>query len=306
MTIKHTHAYLQFAREFDDQRSNDFQSWVANLLEMIHGAGDFNKVRVSRGDKGIDGHVISRRRIYQCYAARNSTDREMAEKIKGDFQEAYDFLKNQGGMAEWIFIYGDMDGALGSKSVAAVNELIGQHPGMLIETWNRDRLWSEVHQQMPLAGLQERFGLDVTRDDVLRLQVPEILNVLDHLEEKIQMHPPNPSETPSEKKLDYNEFSPAYREFLANARLKVRLVEQIFDHSQDVSKGEKIAKCLNAKYQELRLGLLSNDRILDGLKKYCSYFEKEEISHQAAVSVVLAYFFDKCDIFENAPHGYDS
>ncbi|MBE7493623.1 MAG: hypothetical protein HS117_01605 [Verrucomicrobiaceae bacterium] len=301
MPIRQSKAYLKFTREFDDARSNDFQSWVADLLSARHGAGDFIRIRGTPGDHGLDGHVISLRRAYQCFAPRNPSDGDMSKKISENFETARTWLETRGGMAEWIFIYGDIDGAMGAESAGALNKLKSEYPSMVIQAWNRDRFWEEIYIHAPIDTLKHRFGSDVSRQDIIRLRVPEILNVLSSLQTRLLRHSPAVGGIPDMLKLDFNDFDRFTRDDIATGRLRTDLVEDIFAKSENIDKGQEIAESFRAKYQELAAQMMDPDTIYAELLKFCSISEAAKPVERAAIFTVLAYFFDRCDIFKNPP-----
>jgi hypothetical protein len=68
-----------------------FQFWFEELVHALHPVGDFQKIRKTQGDGGLDGFVISSQLVYAVYApARREEDRdsETATKIRSDFAKA--------------------------------------------------------------------------------------------------------------------------------------------------------------------------------------------------------------------------
>ena len=149
-------------REYRDQfRSHQgemFQEWFGKLAREMHAPGDFQPIRKTSGDGGLDGYVINKRLVYQVYApARRDElrDAETASKIKKDFQTAYSTLTGQ--MENWVFVHNHPGAMLGKASVAAVNQLKTENPKVGIDVLDIDSLWQRL-EGLPDAVLERLFG----------------------------------------------------------------------------------------------------------------------------------------------------
>jgi hypothetical protein len=56
---------LAYRDKFRSLHNEDFQFWFEELARALHPAGDFQAVRKTQGDGGLDGFVISSRLVYQ-------------------------------------------------------------------------------------------------------------------------------------------------------------------------------------------------------------------------------------------------
>src|SRR5436853_5511486 len=93
----------RFKERFRELFGEPFQEWVTSLLRALHAPGDFQKIRKTQGDGGLDGFVIDQQQVYQIFAPVQMTDSEAAEKIVRDFGKAQDTLK--GRLKCWRFIH---------------------------------------------------------------------------------------------------------------------------------------------------------------------------------------------------------
>ena len=141
---------LVYRDKFRSLHCEVFQSWFEELAHALHPVGDFQAIRKTQGDGGLDGFVISSQLVYAVYApARREDDRdsETAAKIRSDFATACSSL--QGQMKAWVFVHNHPEGKLGQLGAKAVNKLKSQNPSVEIAVLNIDGLWEK------LAGLSD-------------------------------------------------------------------------------------------------------------------------------------------------------
>lgn len=149
---------LSYRDKFRSLYSHQFQSWFESIAQALHPNGDFQPVRSTRGDGGLDGFVISSRLVYQVYApSRRKEDRdsETAAKIVVDFNNALSTLG--GRLKKWIFVHNHPEAKLGHLSIAAVNELKNKHPEIELSVLDINTLW-QLLAKLEDTTLTELFG----------------------------------------------------------------------------------------------------------------------------------------------------
>ena len=62
--------------------------------------------------------------------------------------------------------------------------------------------------------------------------------------------------------------------------------------------GEKVAQAFRNRYKELKAQGLLPDETFQELVIFIGGADRKELRYEAAVYAVLAYFFERCDIFE--------
>lgn len=87
--------------------------------------------------------------------------------------------------------------------------------------------------------------------------------------------------------------------FLKAGRRKSRLVENYFDRISTPDLGERIAESFRQRYVDLKAMGITGDQIFTHLLNHAG-FSGGDLKRQGASMVVLAYFFDRCDIFEDS------
>ena len=119
---------LAYRDKFRSLSCEAFQLWFEKLVGALHPVGDFQPIRKTQGDGGLDGFVISSQLVYAVYApARREDDRdsETAAKIRSDFSAAFSTL--QGKLKAWVFVHNHPDGKLGKLSTTVINDLKSQN-----------------------------------------------------------------------------------------------------------------------------------------------------------------------------------
>lgn len=146
-----------FREAFRSSFGDAFQSWFVDIARRLHPPGDFQVIRNSRGDGGLDGFSIGSQLAYQVYAPariHELRDAETARKIRVDFRAAFDTLG--GRLRAWHFVHNHPQGAVGQLTAAAMSELAASHPSIRFRVLDIDSLWEEV-SLLPRDVLGELF-----------------------------------------------------------------------------------------------------------------------------------------------------
>ncbi|HSI82919.1 MAG TPA: ABC-three component system protein, partial [Candidatus Methylacidiphilales bacterium] len=99
-------------------------------------------------------------------------------------------------------------------------------------------------------------------------------------------------------KIEANALSESVATLLKNGMSKAPLVESFFAQWYDENLGETVANAFRAEYQRLRSGSITPNKIFSELQCWAGGSSLGTPEHQMAVLTVLAYFFERCDIFE--------
>jgi tetratricopeptide (TPR) repeat protein len=149
---------LKYREQFRSHYNAEFQSWFENLARQLHASGDFQPVRQTSGDGGLDGFVIGSQTVYQVYAPARMEelrDSDTAEKIRTDFKKAAATLN--GRLKSWIFVHNHPEAKLGKLSVGAIAELKSSDPTISIQVLNIDSLWDRL-SNLADEKLEALFG----------------------------------------------------------------------------------------------------------------------------------------------------
>ncbi len=282
-----------FTRDFATKQGMEFQNFFAELMEKRYPT-DFLPCRPwgNRGDRKNDGYLRSRKRMFQVYAPNEMTESETVGKINEDFIEALAYWGAH--VRSWVFVHNSRSG-LGPAQQKTLLDLRKSHVGHEIEEWGFEALRNELFQlsDVDIAALLGPFP---TRELMQRVGFPEVQEVLRHISQVLPRdYDPLPV---SSEKLDFNDLGTWGRDQLRHAMMFTDVVRRYLVGHHDEEYGERVASAFRQRYAALRsMGVLPTEIYLR-LQEYAA--APDHRTGDAAVVVVLAYFFERCDIFENA------
>ena len=285
---------LHFRNAYLEKNGSAFEEWFTKLAADAFGS-DFEPVRAygSQGDWKCDGRQLSTATVFQCYAPETPTDKMIIAKIDKDFEGAR--AKWPEFMQRWVLVHNHPQGQPPTV-LAHLDKKRSENPDVTIEIWAEEQL-RELHERMSESALRALYGAVPNESVVGNLVLEDLQPVIDALEKR----DPDPSAgdftAPSVEKLEKNALSQEAVELLRLGRRKARLVEMFFRKTGHVELGERIAEAFRKRYAELKSMALEPDRIFSYLQRFTGF--EGDPKRQAAAMAVMAYFFDRCDIFED-------
>lgn len=288
-----------FRISFLECKGDGFQRLFERLMSKAH-PNDFMACRPwgNVGDRKNDGYLPSARILFQSYAPNELSAAEAIKKIKEDFEGAKEHWEDY--FDEWAFVHNAPDGRLGPHIIAALAKLAQDHPQVKIGHFGYEEMLTKF-RQLSLEDLESWFGPSLTMEANVNLGFSDLAAVLTH----IGITPlPAASEVKdvSRGKIEANLLSQAVADFLKIGMQKSPLVAQFFNSWKNPTYGEQIAESFKNKYLGLRDGVpkLHPDEIFGRLEAWAGGTTNTTPAHKAAVLAVIAYLFDKCEIFEDA------
>ena len=289
--------YLAWFRlAYSEKKGAEFESWFTKLASHALGT-DFEPVSAHGrdGDFKCDGRRLSTRTIYQCYAPRQMNQAKTIAKIDKDFRGALDHWRDW--MQEWTLVHNSLDG-LPPKVIKHIDQLRNLHPDIAIVLWRQPQLEAELFNKLDGAGWEAVFGFAPSADRVDDLTFDDIVPVVEALQKETPDQSVNGIEPPSPQKLQRNALSEDVADLLRAGRRKEALVGRYFDSHPSPELGEKIAVAFRQRYAELRAQELPPDDIFAKLQQNAGAGGTPK--QQTAALAALSYYFERCDIFEDA------
>lgn len=288
-----------FRIAFLESKGDGFQRLFENLMFKAY-PNDFMGCRPwgNVGDRKNDGYLPSARVLFQIYAPNEMKASEAIKKINEDFEGA----KEHWGIYfdEWTFVHNAFDGRLGPHIIELLASLRQSNPQIRIGTCGYEEML-KMFRRLRLEDLESWFGPSLTMEANINLGFSDLAAVLTH----IRITPlPTTLEVKdvSRGKIEANLLSQAVADFLKIGMQKSPLVEQFFNWSKSPTYGDQIANSFNTEYKRLRDNVpqLHPDEIFGRLEAWAGGTANSSPAHKAAVLAVMAYLFDKCEIFEDA------
>jgi hypothetical protein len=279
-------------------KGDAFQTFFEDLMTRAY-KGDFMACRPwgNRGDHKNDGFLKSERRLFQAYAPNEMTEADAIKKINEDLDGAKAYWKVL--FDKWSFVHNAIDG-LPPHVHKAILDLEFSNPGLTLDLWGLEEL-RLVFRRLSRADLESWFGYVPTASTKARLSFEDIRVVLEALEIQRVTDDREVKDVPP-KKIEANALSPGIARLLKEGIVKAVLVDDFFRKWRDPEFGERIAQAFRVKYAALRDQLTPNE-IYHELEAWIGGRERGTAEHELAVMTVLAYYFERCDIFEE-PHAY--
>ena len=288
-----------FRIAFLESKGDGFQCLFEKLMLKIH-QNDFMACRPwgNVGDRKNDGYLPSERILFQSYAPNEMSAAAAIKKINEDFEGAKQHWKQY--FDEWTFVHNAPDGRLGPHIIEALTKLRKENPEIRIGHCGYEELLTKF-RRLSLPDLESWFGPSLPMEAIVNLGYDDLLAVLKH----ISVAPaPATSEVKdvSRGKIEANLLSAEAADFLKIGMQKSPDVAKFFSTWKNPIYGEQIALALNNKYLALRdvVPTLHPDEIFGQLEAWAGGTTNTTPSHKAAVLAVMAYLFDKCEIFEDA------
>ncbi len=275
-----------------------FETWFANLAAGVFKA-EFELIKAGghQGDKKSDGRHISSETIYQCYAPESPATfaRNARAKIDDSFPEVLTYWPN---LKVWIFVHNN-DGGITATISDHIEEMREVHKDVQIRQVSRRFLKDDLHDRLSLQQM-----IDIYPSASLNFSAVQMEHIRPLLrkiiaERKAGYDPSIFGDLPGEKKLDYNNLCPDTRFDIGRARPHVDIVNRYINGMNNPQNATILQNEMRAKYQELKELGYEPDEIMGEMHKFVG--GGADAKTNAASYVILAYYFDACDIFENVP-----
>jgi hypothetical protein len=289
---------LFFDLNFSALNQTDFEKWFAAMAECVYGQDfEFVKAGGTKGDKKSDGRRISTETIFQCYAPESPAKfaSNAARKIEDSFPDVFTFWPT---LKVWHFVHNNGDG-LPTSASDKIEELRKVYPKISIVTGSKRFLKDELHDKLSLQQLIHLYPKASL--NIEGVQMEHIRPLLKRIiaERGKQFGSISFGEIPDQGKIDFNNLNEASKFDIRRARSNVDVVGRFLDGQSNPTVVSVIQSAMGEKYLQL-VDLGYNPDEIFG--KLCEYVRTTASSEEIAAShVIVTYFFDSCDVFENVP-----
>jgi len=278
-------------------KGDAFQTFFERLMGLAYKA-DFMACRPwgNQGDLKNDGFLKSERRLFQVYAPNEMDAAKAKAKITEDFKGAREHWGHH--FDKWVFVHNATDGL-----PPHVQQLLlgfeTANPGVQLQPWCLEEL-RRIFRKLSVEDKATWFGLAPTDATKAKLGFADVKVVL----EQIAALPAPPmtevKDVPTGK-IEANALSEAVARLLKEGMIKSPLVTEFLTQWHDETLGERLAEAFKAEYRRLRADCGPN-RIFAEMQTWAGGDHRGTPEHELAVLAVIAYYFERCDIFEE-PQG---
>lgn len=294
-TMDLTSAYyaLRFENTFLRAKGDEFQTFFERLMALAHKA-DFMACRPwgNIGDRKNDGFLKSERRLFQVYAPNEMTAHDAIVKITEDFEGARIHWGTH--FDKWTFVH-NAAYRLPPQIHEVLLDFEKSNAGITLEPWGLEEL-HQVFRRLSLEDLISWFGYAPTEESKAKLGFKDLQVVLESLESKASSPGSTIRDVPSGK-IESNDLSESTSYLIKAGMAKTALVSEFFDRWPDETLGERLAVAFREEYARFR-GTMRSDQIFGKLQEWAGGNLLSTPEHQMAVLTIVAYYFERCDIFE--------
>ena len=257
------------------------------------------------GDWGCDGYTDAGRHIFACYCAdqqRREPD-SLSTKVKRDLSRA---LEKWHSMEEWTFITNAKTSASFMRNtwetLKASHGPKSNEP-LTMTLWKEQDI-SELVFNLSDEDIDRLYpGMESVRD----FQLADFMDVLEgFVNGTCSVHNHEDIHEVSCHKMEYNQIDEEYQSFLKKGIETAPIIDFLFTSHPDPSYRDSVAQRFTDNYIELRKTGADSDCILEGLftRVGGSDFRSRGKTRRMSTYAAVSYFFQTCDIFENAPDGW--
>lgn len=300
-------ARVMFANRVYASSGNSYQDLFVSILTKRN--PDFRPVKPQGfiGDQGNDGFEPSAGRYYQVFAPIDPSARVAvaAKKAKEDFAKLKRHWDADAPIVDYRFVFNDKYGGAYPEVEHALSELKEQHGLSVSQPFlakDLEREFMALARADKEAVLQTVIPRDEYLDDIDYAALTEILQHLVDNQTPIpsQGLPVVPGYT---EKIEFNHISSA-ASLLTVGDYQNSAVEEFFDRHGEFTKTDirdRLAETYNAariaSKDDVVAETMLGDRIFFRLLTHIAPNANRQV--QDAAIVLISYFFEKCDVFED-------
>ena len=294
MKLQEAYYNLRFENVFLRAKGDEFQTFFECLMGLAY-KEDFMACRPwgKEGDRKNDGFLKSERRFFQVYAPNEMKATEAIKKITEDFEGAKAHWGKHFDI--WVFVHNAVDG-LPPHVHQCLLDFESKNEGITLQPWGLEELRS-VFRRIPQEGLTSWLGHAPTEVTKARLGFKDLQVVLESLAAKTSPYITDVKAVPAGK-IEANDLSESVVILIKNGMTKTPLVSNFLESWYDETLGDRLAAAFRAEYDRLHSKALHPNRIYSQLQEWAGGSTLGSAEHQMAVFTVLAYYFERCDIFE--------
>lgn len=284
-----------------DLTGNAFEEFFQDLMVLC--SPGFVDVRThgNIGDLASDGLELHQGKLYACYAPETPNAAATTRKFASDLAGAKE--KRAGQFSTFVFVHNDVRGTHPEVS-AALAEARTKHPELQFEVMGmrhfrdlmgpRDRQDVEnlLRSQLPLqhavaVGLQEMEEL-LARLASKRLPSDAAMTI----------------EPVSANKLCYSDLTEESQAEIRDGMKYTPVIDGYYRERIDVTERDDVAARFQTEYLDAAATTQNPEDTLLRLREFLAGSRLQAAPSYRAQTAVLAYFFETCDIFKNAPDGW--
>jgi hypothetical protein len=296
-------AYLKFQQLLTDLHGEPFEEFFHRLMGALH--PDYVPVRThgNLGDMGADGLLLFDRTLHACYAPETHDVSAFRSKLHSDLDKA--LAKRDGQFDTFAFVYNDARGGVHPQVSVVLSETQERIRPLRMAVRGKQWLWQEF-MRLDRATAEDLLGCPIPIDErTYGIGLADLEPLLRQLRQRKETAEPL-AEVPvvNQHKIEYNRLTDDVRETLVKALRHSYLVDEYYDGITRVDEHDLVARGFRIYFDQLRETTADAEELWLGLEQYV--VGNARVTHRAtwAAAVVIAHFFERCDVFDVPPSGW--
>lgn len=288
---------LVFRLQCHERTGVDFQRFFEDIMVRYDPTFTPVKTHGNQGDWKNDGWIPGSGTVFQCYSPESTEATKIIAKIREDFAGA--FTKWAGKIKAWTFVYSEQ-GKLPPMVVSLIEDMKDAHPGVAIDSWNREQLWRIVRRLTPEAR-NSVLGPVPRPSDVISTTAEEIRVLLAYLARNDHtIDDAGTSLLDLLPKLAHNQLGPSIHALIEPGLPVAQTTASYLTRHPDPGFSAIVSQCLAARYLELR-GQFADEpeQLFFALIRWVQAGKPDDPRYFWAAVGIVSHYFELCDIFES-------
>ncbi|SEE70655.1 ABC-three component system protein [Ruania alba] len=278
-----------------------FQDFFQDLMTCSDPSFVDVRTHGNLGDLSSDGLSLHDRRLYACYAPETPDASKTVSKFNGDLAGA--LTKRAGQFDTFVFVHNDTRGTHPEVS-AALAGARDAHDGIHFEVMGARRL-RDIIGRLSRDQVETLLGSQIPLQHTVTVGLVEMEELLAELSvASIMLDQAVPVEAVSIDKLQFSALTPDSQAELRNAMRHSPMIDDYYARRIDVNERDEVAARFNLEYRDAASSDVEPEDTLLRLREFLAGSRVQSGPLYRAQTAVLAYFFQRCDIFENPPEGW--
>lgn len=286
-----------YEKELLGTYGSEFETLFQRIMKSIYQQDFINVIPYGKqGDQKCDGILLNARKLFQVYAPAQPNQQELCKKLQVDFEGAVQYWGAD--FDTWVFVYKHYFGDGVPPDVLHLIQSLKKSTSKQIEVWSKAEC-SQLFHELPKIALKEWYGDMPDRSTTFGFtDLKPLFNHLTNYEADIKM-----TITPFiGDKISANLFNQATAEIIKNSMSKVDKVSEYLRVCSDIELGERARTAFADKYQSFKSQGLDANQMFFLFEEWLADGHLTPANQRQAISTLITYFFEKCDIFES-PRG---
>lgn len=289
-----------------DMDGTQFERFVDRLLGFLH--TDYLPVRAHGplGDVGADGLMLGDKILYACYSPRTEVLAEVRKKFRSDLLKA--ITKRKGTFTTFRFTVNDSrDPGIHPFLSLTINRARTKVHPVGIDIYDADRIGNDM-VRLDLVAVEDLLMCRIPVEDrVYSIGLVDLAPLLEHLGERRRIAAPlDAIPDVNAYKIEFNRLrlGPEVHAALTEGMRYSHLVDDYYAGLNSVDEHDRVAQGFRAYYERVRDEARSDEDLWHRLHQYILGNHSVTITTTKCASIILAHFFERCDLYEIPPTGW--